>query len=227
MTSIGRRISEQRESLILAQAEPYLEEDERVLEWVRGRRVGQKGEGFVFLTPKRVIVHWTGRSDAPGSFEWTSITGWGVVQEAKGGPILGIECGDVTATVQLRSITKAMGDRVAEFVEDFSNHVPFAREPMNLDSPLGPFEPVGSVTVPAHHFSTAEKMKRVGITVLGATLVLGGVLLTPLPGPWSFPIVIAGLAVLAQEYDWAKDATEWVRAKSKAVAKKFKRGISG
>lgn len=225
MDSIGRRLSEQRESLILAQAAPYLEDGERVLKWVRGRRVGGRGEGFVFITPKRVVVHWTGRSDAPGSFEWTKITGWGVVQESKGGPILGIECGDITCTVQLRSTTRAMADRVGEFVEEFSSRVPFAREPMNLDSPHGPFEPTAAVQLPDHRMSVAEKAKRIGITLLGATLMFGGIILTPLPGPWSFPIVIAGLAVLAQEYDWAKDAREWVRSKSKAVAKRFKRRI--
>lgn len=224
MTSIGRRISEQRENLILAQAAPYLDDGERVLTWVRGRRLSGRGEGFVFITPKRVIVHWTGRADAPGSFEWTNITGWGVVQDAKGGPILGIECEEtVTCTVQLRSTTKAMADRVARFVEEFASHVPFAREPMNLDSPHGPFEPTGSVQVPAHHSSVTDKAKRIGITVLGGTLVIGGIAITPLPGPWSFPIIIAGLAVLAQEYDWAKDAREWVREKSRAVAKKLKR----
>jgi hypothetical protein len=120
-----------------------------------------------------------------------------------------------------------MADRIAEFVEEFAGHVPFAREPMNLASPDGPFEPLTDVHVPDHRMSVADKAKRVGVTALGATLVLGGLILTPLPGPWSFPIVIAGLAVLAQEYDWAKDAREWVRAKSKAVANKIRRRGSG
>ena len=222
MTSIARRISQQRESVILAQAEPYLSDGETVLSWVRGRRVGGRGDGFVFLTPKRVIVHWTGRSDAPGSFEWTGITGWGIVSEAKGGPILGLECGDTECMVQLRSTTGAMAERVARFVEEFAHQVPFAREPMNLNSQEGTFELVESIDLPAHHMTWSEKAKRIAITVIGATLVVGGIVLTPLPGPWSLPIVIGGLAVLSQEYDWAKDAREWVRSKSKQVAAKLR-----
>ncbi|MCA1709616.1 MAG: PGPGW domain-containing protein [Actinobacteria bacterium] len=222
VTSIGRRIGEQRENLILAQAAPYLEADERVLSWVRGRKFRGRGEGFVFVTPRRVIVHWTGRNDAPGSFEWSEVTGWGISSEAKGGPVLAIESGDEICTVQLRSTTKAMGDRVASFVEEFASLVPSDRQPTYVDSSLGAFQPTGSLVIPPHLMSTGDKMKRIGITILGATLVFGGLILTPLPGPWSFPIVIAGLAVLAQEYDWAKDAREWVRAKSRAVANKFK-----
>jgi uncharacterized protein (TIGR02611 family) len=222
VTSIARRISEQRESLILAQAEPYLDDGETVLSWVRGRRVGGRGDGFVFLTPKRVIIHWTGRSDAPGSFEWTGITGWGIVTDAKGGPILGLECGDTECMVQLRSTTSAMAERVARFVEEFAHHVPFAREPMNLNSQEGTFELVETIDLPKHSMTWGEKAKRIAITVIGATLVVGGIVLTPLPGPWSLPIVIGGLAVLSQEYDWAKDAREWVRSKSKQVAAKLR-----
>lgn len=223
MNSISRRISDQRESLILAQAEPYLDDGEIVVSWVRGRRVGGgRGEGFAFLTSKRIVVHWTGRSDAPGSFEWTGITGWGIVQDSKGGPILGLESGDVECMVQLRSTTRAMAERVAGFVEEFASHVPFSREPMNLNTEQGTFELVESVQLPQHRMTWGEKGKRIAITVVGATLVIGGIVLTPLPGPWSFPIVIGGLAVLSREYDWAKDAREWVRSKSKKVAAKLK-----
>ena len=222
MSSIGRRLSEQRESVILAQAEPYLDNGETILTWVRGRRVGGRGDGFVFITPNRVVVHWTGRSDAPGSFEWTDITGWGIVQEARGGPILGLESDDVECMVQLRTTTHAMAERVGRFVEEFASHVPFAREPMNLNSEQGTFELVQSVDLRRHRMNWQERTLRIVITLIGATLVIGGIVLTPLPGPWSFPIVLAGLAVLSKEYDWAKDAREWVRSKSKKVAAKFK-----
>lgn len=222
VTSIARRISEQRENLILAQARPYMDEGERVLEWVRSRRVGERGEGIVFLTPTRCAVHWTSKKQEPATFRWVDITAWGIVPDARGGPILGIETEDGTCTVQLRVATRAMAERVAEFVEQFSAQVPFAREPMSLDHQGASFAPVKSVALAAEHMTLGEKLKRVGLTLLGATLVIGGILITPLPGPWSFPIVLAGLAVLSQEYDWAKDAREWVRVKSKQVAGKFK-----
>lgn len=222
MSSIARRISEQRESVILAQAEAYLDSGESILTWVRGRRVGGRGDGFVFITPKRVIVHFTGRSDAPGSFEWTKITGWGIVQKARGGPILGLEVNDNECMVQLRSATSAMAERVGRFIEEFASHVPFAREPMNLNTSEGTFELVAAVDVQRQRLNWKEKTQRIVVTVIGATLVIGGIALTPLPGPWSLPIVLAGLAVLSKEYDWAKDAREWVRSKYKEVAAKLK-----
>ena len=222
MTSIARRLSEQRENLILAQAKPYLEDGEEVIGWVRSRRVGGRGEGFVFLTPKRCAVVWTSRNQQPTTFTWTEITTWGVVPDARGGPILGIETEQGTCTVQLRASTSAMAERVSRFIEDFSANAPFAREPMSMAHQGATFEPVTHVDVLSMPMSVGEKVKRVLITILGATLVIGGIVLTPLPGPWSLPIVIAGLAVLSQEYDWAKDAREWVRNKSKQVAEKLK-----
>jgi hypothetical protein len=43
-----------------------------------------------------------------------------------------------------------------------------------------------------------------------------------LPGPWSFVVTIAGLAILASEYDWARDALAWSKDRYKAVSNKIK-----
>jgi hypothetical protein len=48
-------------------------------------------------------------------------------------------------------------------------------------------------------------------------------LITPLPGPWSFPIIIGGLAVLATEYDWADDMRDWIKRRSKQLADKVRK----
>ena len=56
-------------------------------------------------------------------------------------------------------------------------------------------------------------MKRSVVTTVGVCLLLGGIALMPLPGP-GILVVVAGLAVLATEYVWARRLLR--RAKSEA-----------
>jgi len=59
---------------------------------------------------------------------------------------------------------------------------------------------------------------------VGSFLVLAGLVLIVLPGPFTMPLVIAGLFVLAIEFAWAERFL--ARAKghaSKIVPKKFKK----
>jgi uncharacterized protein (TIGR02611 family) len=65
-------------------------------------------------------------------------------------------------------------------------------------------------------------LKRSAITIVGVCLVLGGIALMPLPGP-GILVVVAGLAVLATEYVWARRLlrrakAEAERAQEEAVA---------
>jgi uncharacterized protein (TIGR02611 family) len=53
---------------------------------------------------------------------------------------------------------------------------------------------------------------KVGIGVVGGLLVVLGLVLVPAPGP-GWLIVIAGLSVLALEFDWARNLLELVRAR--------------
>lgn len=67
-----------------------------------------------------------------------------------------------------------------------------------------------------------DSLKRSAVTVVGAVLVVGGIALMPLPGP-GILVVVAGLAVLATEYVWARrllgDAKEKAeQAQEQAVA---------
>lgn len=56
--------------------------------------------------------------------------------------------------------------------------------------------------------------KRIVIFVVGVALVLLGIALIPLPGPFSIPLMIAGLAVLATEYVWAEKALDTVKVQA-------------
>lgn len=67
--------------------------------------------------------------------------------------------------------------------------------------------------------------KRVVIFVVGVALFLLGIALIPLPGPFSLPLMVAGLAVLATEYVWAERALDTVKDKTKQAADMAKRTI--
>lgn len=79
----------------------------------------------------------------------------------------------------------------------------------------------------------ARSSKRIGVTVLGAVLVLGGLALLVLPGP-GFLVVVLGFAVLGTEYAWAASALERTKRAAGAagrtardVAGKAARGTAG
>jgi uncharacterized protein (TIGR02611 family) len=51
---------------------------------------------------------------------------------------------------------------------------------------------------------------RAGIAVVGVVMVIGGLILVPLPGP-GWLIVFLGLAVLGTEFHWARRLTGWLK----------------
>lgn len=81
----------------------------------------------------------------------------------------------------------------------------------------------GGVTGPlAGTYRAMDWLKRSAVTIVGVCLVIGGIVLMPLPGP-GILVVVAGLAVLATEYVWARRLlrrakAEAERAQEEAVA---------
>jgi len=61
--------------------------------------------------------------------------------------------------------------------------------------------------------------------VVGVALVLLGIALIPLPGPFSIPLMVAGLAVLATEYVWAEKMLDTVKDRTKQAADLAKRKV--
>ncbi len=70
--------------------------------------------------------------------------------------------------------------------------------------------------------------KRIVVLVVGIVLILLGIALIPLPGPFSIPLMIAGLAVLATEFIWAERMLDQVKDRTKQagdiVKRRFRRG---
>jgi hypothetical protein len=59
------------------------------------------------------------------------------------------------------------------------------------------------------------------VTIIGLLLIAGGAAIAWIPGPWSLPIVLAGLAILASEYDWAQDVLDWSKDMSRRAKEKI------
>ena len=59
----------------------------------------------------------------------------------------------------------------------------------------------------------ARNSKRMAVTVLGAVLLLAGLVMMVTPGP-GLLLIIAGFAVLATEFAWAKSALDKTREKA-------------
>jgi uncharacterized protein (TIGR02611 family) len=206
--------------LIVDRADPFLDEGEDVIQWVRARRASGKGAGFIYLTVKRVIFVWPG-SDEDVAFRWEDISSWGLRLDARGGPLLGLETEEGAFVAQVVAATGRMAEDVMAFVLRFSQLASPAQSSMH--HPVhGRFEQRSAVEVAAEKRSIGGLTKRFMVTVLGAMLFVAGVLIIPLPGPWSLPLMLAGLAVLGSEYDWAKDALDWAKKKYGQVKEKLK-----
>ncbi|MEO7804027.1 MAG: PGPGW domain-containing protein [Actinomycetota bacterium] len=59
--------------------------------------------------------------------------------------------------------------------------------------------------------------RRVAIGILGGALIVAGLLLIPLPGPFTLPLLFAGLTVLSWEFKWAKRTLFQVRRRFAAI----------
>jgi uncharacterized protein (TIGR02611 family) len=69
---------------------------------------------------------------------------------------------------------------------------------------------------------TGRNSKRAGVTVLGFLIVVIGIILLPLPGPGTL-VIIGGVAVLANEYDWARRLLDKVKERARQARDKIRR----
>jgi uncharacterized protein (TIGR02611 family) len=64
-------------------------------------------------------------------------------------------------------------------------------------------------------------VRKVAIGVIGGTVTAAGIALMPLPGPGT-PIVLAGLAILATEFEVARRALDAGKRKAKELLERRK-----
>ena len=215
-----RRITELREKQIKAHAEPFLDEGEEVLIWARTRDPQTKRRGLVYLTPRQCIVQWSGSAVSPGAILWQNIHSWGVNDTAESGPVLAIETSMQTALCEILVETEGMVANAQALIQKFAELAPTPRGPLSDVGLAGSFEATTETNVTRERKSLASQTKRIAVTVIGVVLVLAGAVLLVVPGP-GILVVLAGLAVLASEYDWAQDILHWARHRYQQTRRKL------
>jgi uncharacterized protein (TIGR02611 family) len=218
---LNDRIAQEREKQIVDRVRPHLHAGEEVINWVRARHPHSGRRGFAFLTAKRFLVLWSGRSDGAGVVEWAHVEAWGLDREAVGGPILAVEGRKSEALIQLPAHSTGMAEQSARFVRRVASLAPRSRWRKLRSGDQTSDEDLSEIHIPRVKKSMAGQTRRVAITAVGLVLLIIGVLLLVLPGP-GILVTIAGLVVLGSEYDWAEDLLLWVRGRWQAAGDKIK-----
>ena len=68
---------------------------------------------------------------------------------------------------------------------------------------------------------TPASIRKPLVSVLGALIIVTGIILMPLPGP-GMVIVVIGVSVLASEFSWAKNAYEHIMRIARRLLKMLK-----
>jgi uncharacterized protein (TIGR02611 family) len=71
-------------------------------------------------------------------------------------------------------------------------------------------------------FGTYRVLRRVAIGVIGGTVLIAGIIMMVTPGP-GIGGILAGLAILALEFAWARTWLQKARAKAEALARRGRR----
>lgn len=214
------KLSETRRRHILSYVEAHLDEGEAIVQWGRVRHPERKSQGFLFLTSLRCILRWRDEVDLR-SYRWEDITAWGVNQDATRGPILSIETADGEESAQLQIGTKALAINAGRVVRAFARLAPTDASNVKVADHRR-IDPDADLVVAKEKLTAQGMARRIAIGVIGIAFLIVALAIIPLPGPWSFLLVIAGFALLAREFDWAEDTLDWIKEKYKKAKQRVR-----
>ena len=219
MRSLIDRLVEQRDKHVLLHAEPHLNEGEQVIEWVRTEHPTERWRGYAFVTPSHLLVVWKGKGHR--RFPWRTLNAWGVSTASRRGCAVGTEAGGEVVIFHIPVGSRATGRRVTNFLREVAERARHCRRGLGHRGHAA-FDADPHMGVSPQRRSVTAQMKRAVVTVVGLIGVIGGILITPIPGPWSLPIVIGGLVLLASEHDWAQDVLDSVREWSRQTRERLR-----
>ena len=213
------RLRDQRDRHILRHAESHLEEGEDVWGWVRIRHPHRRWKGYAFVTPRKLLIVWAGREGAR-PVEWDELDSWDVDLDTSRGPTMAVNVARTSVECHIPVGSRGTARRATAFLRALGRLAAEAQRAPASGTRAAP-RPDEVIVVSPQKRSAVSQTKRIVVTVVGLIGVVGGFAITPIPGPWSLPLVLGGLALLASEHDWAEDVLDWARELTRQAKEKL------
>ena len=195
--------------MVLGEVRALLEADERVMVWAHVEAPEGDRPGLLSLTTDRCLVHWSAHGQTNATFRWNELTDWELAPREGGAAVLSLAAGSRHVEVRLPLTSDARARTATDVVATVARHAPSDGE---VASDVGAERTMPRLA--AEPRGLRGQTRRIGVTVAGLLMVLLSIVFASpfVPGPGSLPF-LAGLAILAKEYDWARDVQLWVRRK--------------
>lgn len=189
--------------MVLGQVRPLLEVDERVVVWAHVHAPEGDQAGLLSMTERRCLVHWSPRDEATASFRWSELTAWELSTSVTHGALLTMAAGNQRLQMVLPLTSDSRANNARRVMAHVARHAP----PEVVAEGSGAAGPLA-----AERRGLRGHARRVVVTIVGLLVVLlSAVFASPfVPGPGALTF-LAGLAILAKEYDWARDVHHWAK----------------
>jgi uncharacterized protein (TIGR02611 family) len=190
-----------RERLVLGHVRRGLDRDERIVAWSHANVPGKRAPGLFVVTDRRCLLH-----VASGSFQDVSrpLERFDLFHvDRRSDEVARVRLlGGGTEVVAEFSLTSRVRARAAGRVLRELTRA-------DIDAPDA-FDPQLTSPLPPLQRSMRHHARRAWVTVVGVlVLILSVVFASPfVPGPGALTAV-AGFAILAKEYEWARDIHLW------------------
>lgn len=222
IAAIGRIItamavlSRFRERLVLGPIVRYLDGDDEVLAWTHASIPGTRAPGVLAVTRYHCVLHVASSAIPDITTPLPQLSGFKL--NRRNPEVVRVRLvGEVEVDVELSLTHRVRSRSVGRVLSALTSH--------HIAAPQG-FDPALTSPIPPMVRSARHHARRIWVTMLGiVVLMLSAVFASPfVPGPGALTAV-AGIAILASEYEWARDLHVWAARQADRFMSWMKKGL--
>jgi hypothetical protein len=190
-----------RERLVLGELRRQLEPDEQVVSWAHAQVPGVRSPALLVVTDQRCLVHIASVREPDTYTPLGSLVRFDLDQDTPDRVRVRLNGAGEELVVELSLTTRARSRAVGRVLGALARR--------NVGAPET-FDPSRTSPLPPVPRGMKDHARRVWVTVVGVlVLALSVAFASPfVPGPGALTAV-AGIAILAREYEWARDLHVW------------------